>query len=442
MKMQQFLKQIKRYPAAAVGLVIIGALVVASIWTVIAIPYSEAVRLWRGGGEIWRYHPTTAWPQWINLLPGVNRPTTIILCSTEVGEKAVEPFERGRSEFEILLPFNFQYDGFPQEMTLFFTAEYDKVPPHAVITWLTPDGREIDAGRHAAVGTFRMSLDHDLTRRLGGRPAQIGLFADPAAEKLSLKGEYTLRITGWLFEENSDLDARLVVFGQVHGFAGTDHLRRCLMVALLWGIPVALGFGAVAAVGAGWSTFILAAIGTWYGKWLDGVFRWLVQVNMVLPMLPILIMVGMFFSRSLVVMVSVIIVLSVFSGGYFGTRAMFLQIKEFPYIEAGRAYGARSWRIIFRYLIPKVIPVLVPGFVLAIPGFVFLEASLAVLGLGDPHLPTLGKLVHDAHANGAIFNGHYYWLIMPGIVLMLIGFSFCMVGYTLDRIVNPRLRQI
>jgi len=439
--MKKILRQLMRYPAAAVGLGIIGALIVVSIWTVITIPHSEAVRRWRGGGGIWEKYPARAWPEWINLLPWENRPTTIILCSTE-GGKRVRPLAGGVSEIEILLPFYFPYDGFPKEMTVFFTAVYVRRPPHVEITWLTPDRRVIRIAERAARGPYRMSIDGALTRRLGGRAAHKGLFADPADPALSLKGQYELRVVGWLFEEEADLDARLVIYGQVHGIAGTDHLRRDISVALLWGIPVGLVLGVIVSVGAGISTFILAAIGTWYGKWLDGIFKWFVQINMGLPVLPILIMVGMFYSRSIFVILGVLIIFSIFSGGYFGTRAMLLQIKEQSYIEAARAYGAGNFRIIFRYLIPKVIPVLVPGFVTAIPGVIFLEATLAILGLGDPHLPTLGKLMYDAHANAAIFRGYYYWMIQPGIILLLIGFAFATVGYTLDRIVNPRLRQI
>ncbi|MCI2424797.1 ABC transporter permease [Candidatus Acetothermia bacterium] len=440
--MKQGLRQLMRYPAAAIGLAIIVILVVVAIYTVIAIPYNEAIRLWRGGGGLWAEYPKNAWPEWINLLPGENRPTTIILCSTEVGEKTVRPLAGGVSKVEILLPFDFTYDGFPQEISVFFAPQFDKRAPFAKITWLTPDGREIRVGERTAVGVYRMSIDGDLTRRLGGRAAHIGLFADPAAEGQPLKGRYTLRVKGWLMEENADLDARLVVFGQVHGLAGTDHLRRDLMVGLLWGIPVALVFGLLAAVGTQISTFILAAIGVWHRKWVDGAFRWLTQVNIIMPLLPILIMIGMFFSRSIGVMLGVIIFFNIFSASYFVLRAMFLQIKESSYIEAARAYGAGNSRIIFRYLIPKVIPVLLPQFILVVPGFVFLEASLAVLGLGDPHLPTLGKIIHEAHVNAAIFVGHYYWIVLPGVLLMVMGIAFAMVGYTLDRIINPRLRQI
>lgn len=440
--MRRGLRQLLRYPAAIIGLVIIGALVITAIYTVIAMPYSEAIMLWRGGVGMWEDYPRKAWPVWINLLPWENRPTTIIVSSTEVGEKTVRPLGGGISELEILLPFDFTYDGFPQEMTIFFAPKYIERPPHVNITWLTPDGREIRIGEGTARGAYRISLDETLTGWLRGRPAHIGLFADPAAEEQSLKGRYALRIEGWLFEEDADLDARLVVYGQVHGLAGTDHMRRDLMVGLLWGIPVALAFGVLAAVGAQISTFILAAIGVWYGKWVDSIFRWLTQVNLILPLLPILIMVAMFYSRSIWVILGVVIIFSVFTASYFVLRAIFLQIKEAPYIEAGMAYGASNRRIIFRYMIPKAIPVLLPGFVTVIPAFVFLEASLALLGLGDLHLPTLGKVLNDAHANAAIFTGHSYWMLQPVVILLLFGMGFTMVGYTLDRIFNPRLREI
>ena len=78
----------------------------------------------------------------------------------------------------------------------------------------------------------------------------------------------------------------------------------------------------------------------------------------------------------------------------------------------------------------------------AIPGYVFLEASLAVLGLGDPTLPTWGKVINDASANGALYKGLYYWVLQPSILLMVAGLGFALLGFSLDRIFNPRLRGI
>jgi len=65
---------------------------------------------------------------------------------------------------------------------------------------------------------------------------------------------------------------------------------------------------------------------------------------------------------------------------------------------------------------------------------------LALLGLGDPTLPTWGKVINDAYANGALYRGQFYWILEPAILLMITGLGFAMFGFALDRIFNPRLR--
>ncbi|MGD8625954.1 MAG: ABC transporter permease subunit, partial [Anaerolineae bacterium] len=165
-------------------------------------------------------------------------------------------------------------------------------------------------------------------------------------------------------------------------------------------------------------------------------------VNLILPLLPILIMVGTFYSKSIWVMLGCIIVLSIFGAGIKTYRAVFLQVKESPYIEAARAYGAGSGRIIFRYLVPRIVPLLVPQLVTLVPFFVFIEASLAVLGLGDPTLPTWGKVINEAYYGGALYQGLYYWVLEPAMLLMLTGLAFALVGFSLDRVFNPRLRGV
>ncbi len=120
-----------------------------------------------------------------------------------------------------------------------------------------------------------------------------------------------------------------------------------------------------------------------------------------------------------------------------------MQVKESPYIEAARSYGASSSRVIFSYMIPRVTPLLIPGLVLGVPNFVFLEATLASLNLGDPVLPTWGKIIYEAwQTGGAVYNGYYYWILEPAILLIITGLGFAMVGFAMDRIFNPRLRDI
>lgn len=440
-------KEITQYPSAIAGLAIIAALIALAVYTVIAIPYSEGLSLWRGGEDIWVENPRNARPSWVNFFSRKRLPETLIVATSEGAMKGARPLPGGLRALETSLAFDYRYNDFPSEINLFLKAGFKEKRPFVSFFWVTPDGRRISLGERSvrAADRYSISLDRQLSQRLGRRPPQIGLFApaDAIAEvSAPVEGKYQLLIEALFFEAESNLEAKLVVYGQVHGLAGTDHRRRDLTVALLWGTPVALAFGFLAAVGSTLTTLVIAATGVWYGKWVDAVIQRLTEVNAILPVLPILIMIGIFYSRSLWVMLGAIILLSIFSLGIKTYRSILLQVKEAPYIEAARTYGTGNFRIIFRYMIPRIVPVLIPQFVTLIPSFVFLEAGLAVLGLGDPVLPTWGKVVNDAYANGALYKGYYYWVLAPSVFLMLTGAGFALVGFALDRVFNPRLRTL
>ncbi len=438
------IKEILRYPSAIVGSVIILLLVIVAIITVIKIPYNTAINLWRGGEEIWYQNPKFAPPAWMNFFTSKKLPVSFaVKTANGTMSKTVIPGAQGTSTIDTSYAFDFQYDDYPQEMLLYFDTQYAQKQPFVSIVWLTPDGRKIridDLGINQKQ-TLRFSQDERLLQRLKGENPMQALFEDPKTHAI-VKGKYQLQITGTTFEPGSDINTEFVFHGQVFGLAGTDQERRDLVLPLLWGAPIALAFGLVASLGTLVLTMIIAAIGTWYGGWVDELIQRITEVNLVLPFLSILVMVGTFYSRSLWVILGVTVLLSIFTGSIKSYRAIFLQVKESMYIEAARAYGASDFRIIFMYLIPRMIPLLIPGLVSSVPSFVFLEASLAVLGLGDPVLPTWGKIINDADTNGALYKGYYYWIMEPAALLMVTGFGFAMLGFALDRIFNPRLRDM
>ncbi len=444
-------REIRYYPSAMLGLFIILVFVAISIYTVIAIPYSEAVRLWRGGEEVWGDNPRLAAPEWVNWFRRKKLPKTIKMVSTDPNvERLQEQVDDNLWIDDVVYTFEYQYDDFPQDIAVTLEADFETKAPYASVVLIRPDGEKVRLGDLSVKGgrqVFLVSQQQDIARRmrLPERRAIIdALFAvDPRAEEIEvLKGTYQVRIEATLFEPESTIESKVVVYGKVNGWAGTDHLRRDLSIPLLWGAPVALSFGLIAAAGTTALTMIIAAVGVWFGGWVDAIIQRITEVNMVLPVLPILIMIGVFWSRSLVVMLVVIIALSIFGAGIKTNRAIFLQIKALPYIEAAKAYGASDLRIIFMYMIPRIIPTLIPSLVLGIPSFVFLEAALAVLGLGDPVLPTWGKVIDEARVNGALLQGYYYWILEPTFALMLTGVGFAMLGFSLDRIFNPRLREL
>ncbi len=441
-------EQITRYPSAVLGVFVILFLVGLAIYAVVTIPYSEAIRLWRGGEDIWGDSPKNALPLYVDWFTHDALPRSIVIDSASENPAVVKVFNDDpavATRETITYTFDYQYDGFPKELVIFMTAQYESKRPHISLLWITPDGREIRLGEMSAraTDTFRPGQDSRLQRRLGGQPVETALFAVPETDPAEpLKGTYQMVVDVDMFEPNSNVEAKMVAHGQVHGWAGTDHRRRDIGIALLWGTPVALAFGLLAAMGSAVITMIIAATGVWFGGWVDAAIQRITEVNMILPFLPILIMIGTLYTRSIWVILSVVILLSIFGSSIKTFRAVFLQVKESPYIEAARAYGASNGRIIFQYMIPRIVPMLIPQLVISIPTYVFLEASLALLGLGDPVLPTWGKLIDEARANGALFQGYYYWMLEPFVMLMLTGLGFATLGFALDRIFNPRLRGL
>lgn len=445
------LAEIKKYPSAIFGSIIILLLVSLAIYAMISIPYSEAIRLWRGGEDIWYQNPKMVPPTWYNNLTKKALPVTLVAKGGEDDfAKTVTPTANG-SNIVYTYNFEFPYDDFPQELFLYFRSTYEAKNPFANITLMTPRGEEIkiaDIGVERRT-TYRFSQDDKLLRRIrrlvGDNDVytMTGLFIKPDLEPQEIdKGTYTLNVSIQTFEPDSNVDVEFVMHGLVAGMFGTDHFRRDLRIAMLWGAPIALSFGLLAALGTSVLSMIIAAFGAWYGGWLDELIQRITEVNLVLPFLAILIMVATFYSRSIWVILGVTIALSIFTGAIKTDRAIFLQVKESTYIEAAKAYGASNTRIIFRYLIPRIIPLLIPALVSAVPAYVFLEASLAVLGIGDPILPTWGKLINDAYTNGALYKGLYYWILEPAVLLMITGLGFAMLGFALDRIFNPRLREM
>ena len=437
------LQRLFYYPSAVLGAFVVFLLVFTAVYAMVKIPYGEAIRLWRGGEEVWYQNPKFAPPAWINLFSSKKYVESFAVKTSDGSlEKTVVSGDQDVTTYTMNYSFNFDYDYYPQEMIVYVTSTFAEKQPFISLEWLKPDGETVRIA-NLAVGqkhTYRFSQDEKLKTKLRTQDIIPVLFSLPE-QNVPAKGTYQLLITGTTFEPNSDIDVEFVLHGQVFGLAGTDHSRRDLVVPLLWGAPVALAFGLIASLGTAILTLVISAVGAWYGTWVDELVQRITEINLVLPFFSILILVGTFYSRSIWVILGATILLSIFTGAIKGYRSVFVQLKESPYIEAARAYGASNSRIVFFYLIPRMIPLLIPGLVLSVPAFVFLEAGLAVLGLGDPVLPTWGKMIEDANRNGALYRGYYYWILEPTVLLMVTGLGFAMLGFALDRVFNPKLRD-
>jgi peptide/nickel transport system permease protein len=462
-------RELLSYKSGIVGLAILALLVAISVYAIVAIPYEEAIRLWRGQEAMWIDNPRTAAPEWVEIFVGKKLPRTIRLDSrvreTGVSKTVIDLPGTGMRKVLIEYRFRFDYDEPPSELNVFFFSNYTgSSAPLVRLVWRKPSGEEIELLRYGLrapddklyvsisdavlsnlvsyyVSKYPVNVSERVTvlRLLFGKVTERSLESGDFEVE---KGDYKLTVEATVFSKDVDLDAKLVVYGTVHGIAGTDHLRRPLEIPLIWGAPIALAFGLTASLVTTFLQMIIAVISGWYGGWVDSLIQRVTELYMVIPFLPFLMLISTFYKIDIWILLAVVIILSIFGGGIKGTRALVMQLKEYPYIEAAKAYGASDFRIIFFYIIPKILPPVVPGLVGAVPGYVFLEAGLAFLGLGDPFLPTWGKVINEAYTNGALYRGLYYWVVEPAAMLMLTAFAFAFLGFALDKIVNPRLREL
>jgi len=459
-------KELLTYKSGVFGIAFLVVLISLSVYTIIAIPYGGAIDLWRGEGNVWIENPRNAQPYWVNYF-GPNLPETIKRDSHQTGAGTVKVLipipQTNLKMLRIGFSFDYVYDAFPSEINIFFSARFNESAPFLRIYWTKPGSTEIkllDYITRTANDNFYLSIHPQVAanidsyiagivgeKPLAPLPVEQALFAveDQTIKSTTtakpLKGTYKLVIDGTLFGEDSDLDARVVIYGRICGLAGTDHLRRDLTIALLWGTPIALSFGLTASLTISLLQLLIATVSGYYGGKIDSLIQRFTEGYMILPFLPFLILIATFYRLDIWILLTVIIVLSVFGGGVKSTRALVMQIKEYPYIEAARAYGASSKRIVLLYIIPKILPPIVPSLIGSVPGYVFLEAALSLLGLGDPYLPSWGKVIEDSYRGGALYKGYYYWVLEPAFMLIVTAFAFSFLGFALDKIVNPKLRE-
>jgi len=215
---------------------------------------------------------------------------------------------------------------------------------------------------------------------------------------------------------------------------GTDDVGRDVLVRIAYGARVSLIVGVVA-------TFLTVTIGTvvglaagYFGKLVDTVLARLIDVMLSIPFLLFAISLSSIYSAGLKV---VIFVLAIFSWSSVAriVRGQVLSIREREYVEAARAMGAGSWRIMIIDILPNVIAPIIVYTTLLIPVSIVGEATLSFLGVGvQPPTADWGQMIADAQG-----NYHAWWfLVFPSLALLVTTLAFNIFGDGVRDAFDPR----
>ncbi|WP_235691862.1 ABC transporter permease [Elioraea tepida] len=242
-----------------------------------------------------------------------------------------------------------------------------------------------------------------------------------------------------------DFRARLQGPSWEHPF-GTDDLGRDLLARMLYGgrISLAVGFAAMlVAVVVG--VLVGSVAGMSRGS-VDAVLMWVTDLFLSLPSLPLLLLVIYLFREPLRHAVGpelgIFILIVAVIGGFNWmqvarlVRAQFFSLREKEFVEAARALGASTPRLVWRHILPNALGPVIVAATIDVAAAIIAESTLSFLGLGfPPDIPTWGRLLFDAKDN-LDFAPH--WALFPGGAIFLTVLTINFVGDGLRDALDPR----
>ena len=222
---------------------------------------------------------------------------------------------------------------------------------------------------------------------------------------------------------------------------GTDPLGRDVLSQLMWSTRSEFILGLVAALVQVIIATTLGAIAAYFGGITDTLLMRLADIVIMMPYITILIVLSALFDLTLPVLALVLGLLGGFGGATIIIKSQALTIKVRTYIEAARVAGGGDGHIIFRHIIPNLLPLSFLYMMFAVNGAIASEAVLSFFGLMNIRM-SWGLMIYTTSYSGYLLDFSKWWLIFPASVsISLLCAAFYLVGRALDEIVNPRLRK-
>lgn len=222
---------------------------------------------------------------------------------------------------------------------------------------------------------------------------------------------------------------------------GTENSGRDMLALLIVGAPNTLIIGVVAAV-IGMSVGILLGFTSGYlGGRVDDVIRLISDVTITIPALMILVVINALLRQIDIITMALLIALFIWPSPTRLIRSQVLSMKQSGYIKMAKLSGASNFHIMFKEMLPNLIPYLFGSFIAGTTGAILAAVGLETLGLGPQRVPTLGGIIYDAINSAALFRNMWWWWLSPTILLSAMFVGLLLINLGLDQVSNPRLRK-
>jgi len=224
---------------------------------------------------------------------------------------------------------------------------------------------------------------------------------------------------------------------------GTTQTGQDVWTQVAYGTRGSLIIGFVVGILATVLSAFFGVLGAYIGGAVDEGFALFTNVALVIPGLPLVIVIGNYVPQNQrgLFLIAVVLAITSWAGSARVLRSVTLSLRNRDYVSASRVSGEKTWRVLVVEILPNLIPVMASQFVFAIIFAILGEAGLSFLGLGASNTFTLGTILFQAYNDLALTQGAWWWFVPPGLVIALFGCALSLINFSIDEIINPKLRN-
>jgi peptide/nickel transport system permease protein len=225
---------------------------------------------------------------------------------------------------------------------------------------------------------------------------------------------------------------------------GTTQTGQDVLANLAYATRGSLQIGVLVGILATVLSAFFGIYGAYRGGLVDEAFSLLSNVFLVIPGLPLVIVISGFLPQESRGLWTIVVVLGITSWAASARvlRAQTLSVRNRDYVAASKIAGEKPWRVIVVEILPNLLPVIASQFVFAVIAAILGEAGLSFIGLGASNSTTLGTMLFYAQNGFALSLGAWWWFVPPGLMIALYGMGLSLVNFSIDEIINPRLKDL
>ncbi|MDQ3664198.1 MAG: ABC transporter permease [Actinomycetota bacterium] len=222
---------------------------------------------------------------------------------------------------------------------------------------------------------------------------------------------------------------------------GTDENGRSVLAVLVWAARASLVVGISASLISMVLGTLIGISSGHYSGLVGGLLQRLTDWFLVIPFIPLVVVLAAVLGQRGLAAIVLVLGVTSWPGTARLVRAQTLSVQARPYLERARVLGGSDWHQMSRHILPNVMPLVLANTTLTVAIVILSETTLAFLGLGDPYLDSWGSMLDKATSAGAASTGAWWYLLPPGICVILVVLAFTLIGRALEAVLDPRLGE-